>query len=244
MTAILTSPRFDLEQVQTEYREANSYIETGNQLQQEGYAAEAASCSDQAVALYRHLIDQLLNYVKTDKSLMLGKQADLSPKQRIDRFEALRQQAAHCLNQGKQLEQEGKLDEAAESYYEAIRIDPNLPWSYHSLGDIFTKKGQWNEAMNCYCECIQLSPETPWSYHALGDTLSVIGNSDEALFFYHRAISLKLDLCWTHNALGNLYAQRGDFEKAAHHYRMALEIEPTIESAKASLATVLERLEG
>lgn len=232
----------DLDQVQSEYREAERYVETGHQLRQEGYAVEAGDCLAKAIELYQTLVDQLLKLAKSDKRLTLTQQAPLSPKQRIDRFQSRRQEAADYLEQGHQLAQDNRLDEAIECYSNAIQTDPQLPWSYHSLGDIFTKKGQWDAAINCYCECIQLSPDTPWAYHALGDTLCIKGNFDEALFFYHRAVSLKPDLHWTHNALGNLYSQRGELDKAVHHYKTAIELEPSLEAAKTNLENVLERL--
>jgi len=235
-------PAFDLDQVQTEYREANSYVDTGNQLKQEGYLAESEGCFVKAIESYQRLLAQLLTVAGGNKSLSLAKSKNLSPKQRVDQFQAVRQEAVNYIDKGKQLEQDDKLDEAIECYYKAIQTDQNLPWTYHSLGDLFSKTGQLDEAINCYCECIQLSPETPWSYHALGDTLCKKEMFDEALFFYHRAISLKPDLCWTHNALGGLYARRGDFKKAEQHYRAALNIEPNLEPAKASLAVVLEHL--
>lgn len=239
---IAASPAFDLEQVQTEYREANSYVDTGNQLKQEGYLAESEGCFVKAIESYQRLVNWLLEVVSDHKSLSLTQTKNLSPKQRIDRFQDVRQEAASYLDQGKALEEDGKLEEATDCYYKAIQTDQNLPWAYHSLGDIFQKTGQLDEAINCYCECIQLSPDTPWSYHALGDTLCARAMFDEALFFYHRAVSLKPDLCWTHNALGDLYTQRGDFEKAIHHYQTAIAIEPGIETAKVNLEAAREQL--
>lgn len=228
----------ELAQLQTDLQEAEGFVTAAEQLKQEGYTAEAIDCLTNAIDLHRRLIPQLIEWASAGPFAYLVTETTQTPMERLRQFEQHRQEAAKCLNLGKQLEQNGKPEEAEEAYRRAIQLNPNLPWSYHSLGDLLAQKNQLDEAIHFYCECIRLSPETPWSYHAAGDILARKGQLEEAAAFYRYAIHFKPDLCWTHNALGDIYTLLGDLHQAAEYYRKAIEVEPTLEHARARLASI------
>lgn len=227
-----------LQELQKSYREAKIYVKTGQQLRDIGYVAESEESLLKATELYKTLVEQLLSVVNCSKLVQLSSQQIPSPLAELQKAEQQRKDAAKLLNDGKQLEQEGKLDEAIDCLRQAINLNPNLPWTYHSLADVLRKQGLLDEAMTFYCECIRLSPETPWSYHALGDILIKKGKQEEAIALYQWALRVEPNLYWTHNALGTLYEHSNKFEQADHHYRQAVEIDPTIEQAKVGLERV------
>ncbi len=227
-----------LQGIQQSYKEANSYVKTGKQLRQSGYAEESEGCLFKAAELYQDLVEQLLSAIDSSQLIQISRQQVQSPLKEIQQAENQRKEAVKLLNDGKQLEQAGQLDEAIDCYHQAINLNPNLPWTYHSLGDVLSKGGRFDEAINCYCKCIHLSPETPWSYHSLGDILAKQGKLDEAISMYQWALRIEPNLYWTHNALGGLYEHSKKFEQAEHHYRQAMEIDPDIEQAKVGLERV------
>jgi tetratricopeptide (TPR) repeat protein len=228
-----------LQEIQESYKEANSYVKAGQQLRKIGYAEESEGCLLKATELYQNLVEQLLSAIASNKLIQISSNTIQSPLEEIQQAEKQRQAAAKLLNDSKQLEQAGKLDEAIDGLRQAMNLNPNLPWIYHSLGDIFRKKDRLNEATNCYCECIRLSPETPWSYHALGDILTRQGKANEAISMYQWALRIDPSLYWTHNALGGLYENSRRLEEAEHHYRQAIEIDSNIEQAKVGLERVV-----
>ena len=245
METSLTKKKFpSLDKIQENHREAKGYVKTAKKLQElqaSGYAEEVETCFVKATALYQETVEQLLLAVNSSKLVKLSSQKISSPLEAMRQAEQDRKEAARLLEEGKQLEEAGKLDEAIDSYHRGIELHPNLPWTYYSLGDVLRKKGKLNEAIVFYCECIKISPETPFSYHALGDILYQSQHIDKAIAFYEWALRLEPNLYWTHNALGGLYEQLKKWDKAEHHYRQAIEIDPNIDQAKNGLDRVLKQ---
>lgn len=229
-----------LEEIHKNYREAKSYVKTAIKLQEMGYLEEVENCFFKATEIYNETVEQLLSALNSSKLVQLSSQKISSPLEAMRQAEQDRKEAARLLEEGKNLEEAGKLDEAINCYYRASELYPNLPWTYYSLGDALRKKGKLNEAIIFYCECIKISPETPWSYHALGDILYQQQKLDKAMAFYEWALRIKPNLYWTHNALGGLCEHLKKWEKAEHHYRHAVEIEPSFEQAKNGLNRVLK----
>lgn len=50
----------------------------------------------------------------------------------------------------------GKFEEAIESFYAAIKIDPNYASAYSYLGNVLRKSGKTSEALESYRTAIEI----------------------------------------------------------------------------------------
>ena len=57
--------------------------------------------------------------------------------------------------------EQGKLNEAIQTYQEAIAREPNFPEAYNNLGNALREAGRADEAIACYTMCIQLQLARP-----------------------------------------------------------------------------------
>lgn len=59
--------------------------------------------------------------------------------------------------------EQGMLNEAIQSYQDAIAREPNFPEAYNNLGNALREANRMEEAMQCYTMCIQLQLRSPVS---------------------------------------------------------------------------------
>lgn len=64
--------------------------------------------------------------------------------------------------------EQGLLNEAIQTYQEAISREANFPEAYNNLGNALREANRMEEAMQCYTMCIQLQLRTPRSGQAGG----------------------------------------------------------------------------
>ena len=64
--------------------------------------------------------------------------------------------------------EQGLLNEAIQTYQEAIAREANFPEAYNNLGNALREANRMEEAMQCYTMCIQLQLRTPRSGQAGG----------------------------------------------------------------------------
>jgi len=98
-----------------------------------------------------------------------------------------------AINNGQDLYNQGRYDEAIDSYDEAIRLDPNasVTWqAWSGKGNSLYKLGLYDRAILAYDRAIQLRPENAlvWAYR--GDALKALGRSNESETAYSRANEL------------------------------------------------------
>ncbi len=88
------------------------------------------------------------------------------------------------------LERQDKLSDAALSYKNAIKINPECDAAYHNLGDVMRLQGKRDEAVACYKKAIELDTKFKFSYSNLADVLVEQGKKDEAKKYYKKAVDL------------------------------------------------------
>jgi tetratricopeptide (TPR) repeat protein len=121
---------------------------------------------------------------------------------------------------------QGKLDEAAAHYREAIRVDPAHAESYYNLGLVLFRQGKLDEAAAQYTEAIRLDPGSPGPHYNLGLVLFRQGKLDEAAAHYTEAIRLDPGSPGPHNNLGAVRFRQGKYAEAAAHYTEAIRLDP------------------
>jgi tetratricopeptide (TPR) repeat protein len=149
--------------------------------------------------------------------------------------------AVSKLCKGKQLEEEGKLEEALACYRQVLVRDSNNSWAYHHMGEVLAKLDQFHEAVTVYRHAIELKPDFSWSYHHLGDALTQQQQWEEASTAFDQAIDLNPEHYGSYVGLGKSLAKLDRFEEAIAAYRRAKELNPDADWINFLLAEVLEQ---
>lgn len=142
-------------------------------------------------------------------------------------------------NLGDFLQASGRFEEAIEAYKQAIAENPDVSWSFHSLGDVFLKLEWWEDAVGAYQKAVELNPNFSWSYHNLGDALLKLERWEEAVAAYRCEIALKSDFAWSFCNLGDALTQLKQPDDAIVAYLQAVQIDRELPGIYNKLGDVL-----
>jgi tetratricopeptide (TPR) repeat protein len=94
-------------------------------------------------------------------------------------------------NLGAVLSHQKYWEEAAAAFFQAIKINPDLPWwFYYNLWEVFARQNKLDEVEKLCREVVAAKPEAFWPYLNLGEALTRQGKIAEAIDFY-RTVSYK-----------------------------------------------------
>jgi tetratricopeptide (TPR) repeat protein len=137
------------------------------------------------------------------------------------------------------LQFDGRLDEAAHHYREALRIRADARAS-NNLGNVLQDQRQFEAAMDAYRRAIELDPEMAEANNNLASLLQRDGSFEEALGYYRRASQIAPDSVEVSYNLALLLERLGRLDEAAAHYRRCLELAPQSQPARNGLERTLE----
>lgn len=143
---------------------------------------------------------------------------------------------------GIELADRGWLDEAANEFKKAIKLDPQSTHAHDNLATIYAEKGEHLEALFEFVEALRVDPESPTVHHFLASFLSAHG-PDLAILEYRRAIELEPDFPDAHLNLALALADHGQAEEAITELEIAHEQAPEDELIQHELASCLIDLE-
>lgn len=140
---------------------------------------------------------------------------------------------------GEKFLEQKQWDEAVTAYEQAIKFNPDFPWSYYKLGEAFTQLQKWDEAITAYHYAIALNPDFPWSYHNLGNVLIQLERWEEAVKAYRSFIKINSDSYWAYHKLAAALVKVGEFDAAITCYQTAIQLNPEIKGTHQKLADIL-----
>jgi predicted TPR repeat methyltransferase len=142
-------------------------------------------------------------------------------------------------NRGNVLINQGKLDEAAIQYEQAIILRPDYAEAYNNLGNVRKEKGRLDDAITLYEQAIALRPDNVQAHCNLGSALRTQGKLDEAIASYERAIALKPNFAEAYSNLGNALKDQGRLDEAVTRYEQAIALKPGLAEIRINLGAVL-----
>ncbi len=148
-------------------------------------------------------------------------------------------QATAFYNAGLALKQQGRLDEAAESYRAAIEADPGFTEAHFNRGTVLVECGRWDAAAAAYRATVALVPGSAESWFALGYALAASGRMAEAVAAYRAARVLSPSLHSACEPLGHALAALGRRDEAAAAYRAAILFRPGLPASHFGLGKAL-----
>ena len=136
---------------------------------------------------------------------------------------------------GRALFEQGKMEEAAAAFKEAIELNPGLPEAHNNLGLARVALGRAAEAVECYREAIRLRPAFAQAHNNLGIALRQQGKIDEAVACCREAVRISPHMAEAHNNLGTARDEQGNYLEAIASLEQALRIRPDFAKAYNNL---------
>jgi tetratricopeptide (TPR) repeat protein len=151
------------------------------------------------------------------------------------------------IQQARQLNGEGKQDEAIALYREALMRSPDSYDAHYGLGIAFDLKGAYADARQSFIKAIQLAPDESkeQALGAMAVSYAFSGDVRGASSFYRQVFDRQTGAenfsaaSETANALGRVYLESGDPENAAKWYQTGYETsrrQPGLPGAQIDLA--------
>jgi len=93
-------------------------------------------------------------------------------------------------NMGKALAGQGKLDEAAVHFFEALQIDPDFEKAHNNLGNVFFLRDKLDKALAHYSEAIRINSDFAEAHNGMGVVLANQGRTEEAIKHFSEALHI------------------------------------------------------
>lgn len=130
---------------------------------------------------------------------------------------------------------QGRLQEAAELYSEALAVDPKLGLAHYGLGRVLQRQGD-PAARDAFEQGVEVAPDMVDLRYRLGKLLREAAEYESALEHLQRASLINPDLVHVRYELGLTYEALSNFSAAEHEYRTALRLDPEHELARTRLS--------
>lgn len=146
--------------------------------------------------------------------------------------------------QAVQLEEAGKLDEAAEGYEEVLHLEPHHAPSAINLGTICYNRRAFRRAEELYRRATIADPGYALAFFDLGNVLDELERLPEAIEAYRTAIRLVPKYADAHYNLALAYERTGERRRALRHWTVYLKLDPVgpwATHARAQARKILSR---
>ncbi|MEN3334150.1 MAG: hypothetical protein V7641_3515 [Blastocatellia bacterium] len=142
-------------------------------------------------------------------------------------------------NLGGALQSMGKLEEAINTYRQALRIKADDPVARNSLGTALQTLGKLEEAISEYREALRIRPDYVNAHYNLGTSLLSLGKPEEAVKHFQEVLRLGPEDADAYNDLGSALAIQGEMAQAAVQFEKALRLNPGHTNAHYNLGKVM-----
>jgi len=100
------------------------------------------------------------------------------------------------------LEKEGRLDEALDSYQQALGLQPDFAGAHLGAGNVYYKRKAYDQATRSYEEALKREPQNTAARFNLGNTFLMRGLFDLAAQSYEEVVKADPDDASVHKVLG------------------------------------------
>ena len=137
--------------------------------------------------------------------------------------------------------QDGRLEEAAASYQQAIEHRPTFMEAHYNLGLLFEKQRRLPQAVDCFAKVTELDPGNANAHSNLGAALEKLGRLEEAAGCFRRALALRPDFPEARGNLGVTLEKQGRLAEAIACFQQALALKPDDTRLRYNLGVALRR---
>ena len=122
-------------------------------------------------------------------------------------------------------EAQKKFKEAADTYHNVLKIQPQFAEMQFNLGSVLYQLGDTQGAIQHYQKAIQIKPDLVVAYFNLGIAYQNESQFDKALSAYEKAIELEPGFYEAYGNKGAVYLLQGDFDAAILSFQKSLNIQ-------------------
>ena len=116
---------------------------------------------------------------------------------------------------------QGKYDEAIESYKKSLQIKADQYGVYNNMGNAYVEQGKYEEAIESYKKSLQIKPDQDEAYIDIGFIYLIIGSLEKSQEALERALSLG-ELSYASMNLGHIQLAQKDEAKALDYYYQSI----------------------
>src|SRR5438132_8668554 len=143
--------------------------------------------------------------------------------------------AAKLNEQGWKLWQERKLDDAADKFEEAVKLDPKFANAWNGLGWARFNNGDWDKAEEAFNKVLEIQPTHPAALNGLGQLYYARNELDKAETYLKKAAPNAPAAWW---GLAKLYLLQGKWDDAQKYAEKVVaagdkSAQPLVDAAKA-----------
>ncbi|MBW2427938.1 MAG: tetratricopeptide repeat protein [Deltaproteobacteria bacterium] len=142
---------------------------------------------------------------------------------------------------GRDLLRREKFDEAAEQFFETLRLKPNYIPTYINLGLTYARQNKIAEAIAYMSEAERMNANLVDVQESLGILYLQQGDLDKANRHFNKALEIEPNNATVHKYLGNMMVDKGDLDAAIDHYAASLRIQPGDARVHYNLGLALEK---
>ena len=121
---------------------------------------------------------------------------------------------------------QGRLEEAAECYSQAVSINPDYAEGYLNLGFVLNGQKLYEKAAGCLRQALVLNPKLEDAYYILGMIAQEQGDQERAIENFSRALELKPDFEIIYRDLCQVLFESGQHERAKQIINQGLSLNP------------------
>ena len=143
------------------------------------------------------------------------------------------------LNHATALQDTGRVDEAAESFSKALRLNPDSAKAHVSLATILIGKGELNDAHAHYEQALRMDPNNAEYHSGYAYLLEQLGQDDQAAAQCEAAVRLAPKSALAHYSYGAFLEKHGKLDEATAQYREAVRADPSLVDAQIDLGSAL-----
>jgi Tfp pilus assembly protein PilF len=135
---------------------------------------------------------------------------------------------------------QGKFDDAVESYQKAATLEPDFADAHYNLGNAFKQTGELKKAVESYKTSLAINPIDAEVLYNYGKALKDKGEIDAAIDCYKQAIKIKPDYADAYYNMGNTLEDKGELDAAIDSYKQAIKIKPDYVDAYNNMGNALK----
>ena len=165
--------------------------------------------------------------------------AELCLKQAASAAPAVLAQAYYLL--GSALQKHGKLNEAADSFGQALKLYPDAEIIYSDLCFTLFQLGKIDAAKDVIMRGLLVNPAFVDFHFFLGNLYAQEKEFDKAIACYRQALAIQPDFALAHLNLGKMLYEQGKIDEAIGCFQKTLELNPNDASANYDLGLALQK---
>jgi tetratricopeptide (TPR) repeat protein len=145
---------------------------------------------------------------------------------------------AHA-NYGTALQEAGRLDDAAEEFSTALRLNPGSAKAHVNLAGVLLGKGKLEEAQAHFEAALRTEPNNAEYHSGYSFVLDQLGRTDQAAAECEAAVRVEPKSAQARYSYGAFLEKHGRLEEATAQYRQAVQLDPHFGDAHYDLASAL-----